>query len=664
MLPALVLPIREGSDRLGSPRIRARFLEGHGPSWASSPRMVLAVVALLLAAVVATVGGAMRLNLIPNPFDPDAGLRARGISIDIPEGWVRLTPPDPFGASLADTALIVSNVGVEGCSDEDLPAATPTLEPQVVDGVTVVDADDSVGDFSGRADEIFACVIDKEMVPGEIRFVVSHGYPQRLGIGPIEAFDPTDWFGPDGGGRFTNFYVPTEEDGWTQVISGMPAKLVVDTGSGAVGSDEVRTWAVFPPGRFAGLWFVRASLRGPDLDALRTQVDTIAQSLRFEQTLPALDEARRDEALARAIDDLDRETRTWRGSDLFGCFPRTPGERPGLLEDRLFDYGPDGPLAEPVPVICTTSVESTPLKLWRMTLIVSWDAGDGYAAGEWGSESFFDANGTGMAGGHLFTGEGVVSPGSVGELPPPLSGPLVIPVGAVVQVLPPGIDFEMGPVKALDEHPNATIGDRSSGAGYAMPGRRLYVVEGPLAHVGTDWYRVELNHGSFYPSVLAWLPAFEGNRPLLSVVEPRCPSGAVAVLDLLDMIPAERMLCFGKAEITLDPSILARVDLPGGSEGIEATPEWLAGDTPWRLFGRSGPDGVDPGLAVAIDPSLGDNVPTGAWLTVRGHFNDAASSTCHRTLPEGWGTIETPEIQVLRCRELFVITGFETRDAP
>ena len=103
VMPALVLPIREGSDRLGAPRVRARFLEGGRPSWASSPRMVLAVVTLLLAAVAVVVGGAMRLNLIPNPFDPDAGLRARGISIAIPEGWVRVTPPDPLGSGGAFT---------------------------------------------------------------------------------------------------------------------------------------------------------------------------------------------------------------------------------------------------------------------------------------------------------------------------------------------------------------------------------------------------------------------------------------------------------------------------------------------------------------------------------------------------------------------------------
>lgn len=660
VMPALVLPIGEGSDRLGAPRIRARFLEGSRPTWTSSPRMVLGVLALLLALVATVVGGAMRLNLIPNPFDPDAGLRARGISIEIPEGWVRLTPPDPSGSSGAFTALIASNMDVTGCAEDDLPAATPTPEPQVgEDGVVTVDGNDFIGGFAGRADETFACMLGKEMAPGEIRVVVSAGYPQRAQLGPIESFDPTDWFGErTDGGQLP--YVPTAADGWTDTIDGSPAKLIVSQGGGAVGATEVRTWAVFGPS--LDTWFIRLHLRGPDMDALRERADTIARSFAFDLKRPVLDPAVRDEMLARAIDDLDRETRTWRGSDIFGCFPRTPGERPGHLEDRLFEYGPDGPLVEPVPVTCSTSVEATPLNLWVATLVISWDAGDGYPSGQWGWYVQFDMTGPTGSTGQLFGAEDLVSPGSVGMPPPPLNGPLVIQVGSIVQVLPPGIDWTLDAYRALESQPHERIGPYDHGG--TTPGRRFYVVDGPVSHVGTDWYLLEVSVGAGYPSPYGWFPATDGPRPLLAVVEPRCPSGAADVLDLLDMIPAERMLCFGTSEITLDPSLLVRVDLPGGSEGIEATPAWLASDTPWRLFGRSGPDGVDPGLAVAIDPSLGDNVPTGAWLSVRGHFNDAASSTCHRTLPEGWGTVETPEIQVLKCRELFVITGYEPRPAP
>lgn len=661
LLPALVLPIDEGSDRLGAPRIRARFLEGRGRSWTSSPRLVLAVLALIVAAAATIVGAAMRLNLIPNPFDPDAGLRARGISIDIPEGWVRLTTPDPLGSSPAFTMLLVSNLGVEGCSEDDLPAPTPTPSPVLLDdGTYYVDGDASKGDFAGRADEVFACVLEQEMAPGEIRIVVSNGYPQRAQLGPIESFDPTVWFGTDPLAERT-FYVPTEADGWTMTIDGMPAKLVVAAGDGARGSDETRTWAIVGPFDlgFPGL-YVRAHLRGPDLEGLRDQADAIARSIRFDQKRPALDEALRDDALALAIDDFDRQERRWGGSELYGCFPRTPGSAPGSVNDRLFEYGPNGPLLEPVPVTCTTSVEETPFGLWRATLVVSWAAGDGYPAGEWGWEVFFDASGAGGQAGTLVDNPAnFVPPGSVGTPPPVLTGPLVISLGSVVRVLPPGVTWETGTVRALDKDPNETIGD---GQFDLKPGRLVHVVDGPLVHAGTDWYLVDLARGSSSPNAeLAWIPATDAGRPLIEVMEPRCPGSEPAIVDLTRMIPAEWLLCFGSRELVLQPTTLTRVD--PSDVYVGGTPEWLAADPAWRLFGSSGPDGVEPALAVAIDASMGDNVPMGEWLMVRGHFDDGASTSCRRSVDAGRFD-ETPAVQVLRCRERFVITSFEVVGAP
>ncbi len=648
ILPALVLPIPEESDRLGAVQVRARFLERRQSWWSSSPRMILAVLGLLVAMAAAVVAGAMRLNLIPNPFDPDAGLRMRGISIDIPEGWVRLTAPDPLGSSLGFTVLIASNVGVEGCSEEDLPPVTPA--------------------YSGRADQVLECVLEKPMEPGEIRLAVSQSWPQLAGNFSVPSwigtFDHTEWFGS----KIFDLYIPTASDGWTETIDGWPAKLVVAPESGAVGSDESRTWAVINPAVGGGdPWFISASLRGPDLEALRAQADDVARSFHFEVNLPTLDAALRDDAVGHAIDDTDRETRLWRGSDLFGCFPRKPGEQSALLNDRLFEYGPDGPLAEPVPVTCTTAIEPTSLRLWHVTLIVSWDAGDGYPAGHWDSQGFVDGNGTHTyMSGALFRGP-TLSPGSVGTPPPPLEGPLVIPVGSIVEVLPPGIDSDTAPFRGLAEEPNATIGDLDQNlAGSIAPGRRFYVVEGPVAHVGVDWYRLEINRGAGYPSAFGWTPASTGNRPLLMVVEPRCPTGDVGIDDLLDMIPAERMLCFGSRELTLGPTILALDGTRWPGEGeVQGTPDWLAKDTLWRLFGPSGPDGVEPPLPVAIAPSLGTNVPSGTWITVHGHFSDPASSTCRRSFPEGWGAAPEPrDVQILQCRELFVITSFEERGTP
>jgi hypothetical protein len=147
------------------------------------------------------------------------------------------------------------------------------------------------------------------------------------------------------------------------------------------------------------------------------------------------------------------------------------------------------------------------------------------------------------------------------------------------------------------------------------------------------------------------------------VVTPDCPT-APTVTDLLALVPAERVLCFGDTELTLEPVVAARAEAAQGGS-VDGTPEWLARDAVWRLYGEGGPDGVEGALAVAIAPSAGDELPAGPWLRVRGHFADPAAATCERTFPDGWGGFaETPEMQHVQCRELFVVTEVEERSGP
>ena len=136
------------------------------------------------------------------------------------------------------------------------------------------------------------------------------------------------------------------------------------------------------------------------------------------------------------------------------------------------------------------------------------------------------------------------------------------------------------------------------------------------------------------------------------------------VVTLLDLIPAERLACFGADELLLAPTMLGRIEQdPGGS--VDGTPDWLAQDLALKMYGRDGPEGLEGALPVVLSPSLDEPPPQGSWLTVRGHFDDPASATCEMTYPEGWGSIrETRELQVLACRERFVITAFEMTEAP
>lgn len=656
-LPALVLPSAGGA--FGAVRGRVGAGRTGRSIGFASPRLAMAILLLVAALVGAIATGALRLDRLPNPFDPNALFGARGVTVDYPKEWKVVAALSPFNDQGGWTTLIVSNTGVDGCTAEEV--GTETYPPAVPSGDVYVIEGDQTGKIYAIEDRILECVISKPLAPGEIRLAVTLGAPQKIAIGPFGDFAAEALYAPEGLGGF-GFSMPTAENGWTETVDGMPARLVVLESSVTPEAEEVRTWQVQSPD-MGLIWFVQSVIRGPDLDELRAQADAVARSLRFNHHPLPLDEATRDAGLARAIDAIDRETRLWRGSALFGCFPRTPGAAEATIDDLLHEYGPDGRLSEPVPVTCTTGVDRTPLEIWQATLVVSWEAGDGYGAGTWGWFTMFDANGAPAGSqGQLFPVEALTFPGTVGELPPPLDRPLEIPIGSIVEVLPPGILQTNGPIQDLFEHPNETIGDR---IGYdARPGVRYGVVDGPITHAGYEWYLVESQHGTSYPSEYVWIPSTDGVRPLVRIVEAACPEGTPSVVGLIAMHPLERVACFGDRDVVLDPAIPVLTQDEGGNDAIQGSPDWLARFSLWRLFGSGGPDGLDGALAIAIDPSLGDSLPTDRWLTVTGHFDDAAAATCRRTFPEEWAYQETPAMQTLRCRELFVVTSFEATAAP
>ena len=650
LLPTLVLP----GGTLGSGLVRGPIRAGSsGITFAiGSRRLALAVLLLLGALAAAVATGALRLDPWQIRFDGYRQFAADGISIEIPAGWVQLTPSDPTSMSTGMTSLVAANMAVEGCTEADIPRITP--QPAVPSGEEQEAFSPS---YAGIEDQIFECTLHEPMQPGEIRVALSRGVPQKVGVGPIEPFDGTAWYGADGSLGTGLAYMPSPEDGWTHSIDAMPAKMVAVASSDDGGPDEVRTWAVFDPRTpGTGPWFVRFALRGPDLDALRVQADALAASLRFTRKPPALDERQRDAKLAEAIDRTDRDFREFRGSRMYGCFLRTPGEREVLLED-----GPAGPLPEPLRVTCTTSIETTPLRLWRATLRLTWDAGVGYPAGNWDTEMLFGMDPSIGAGGGSDANDLVRFPGTQGPVEPAPPGPLALAVGDIVQVVAPGIDQDQGgPIQALYATPSETIGGRI--VYDAQAGRRFAIVGGPLRHAGSDWYLVESSFGTAYPGEIVWLSAVHDDVPLVKVVEPACPVKP-GLTDLLYMLPAERVLCYGAEPLTLEPVTVRRAD-PTTVGGITGAPGWLASDPSLRLYGEGGPEGVEGPLAVAVAPSLGDDLPIGPWLRVTGHFDDPSAGTCERVFPEGWGTPEPPDIQHRRCSQVFVVTGVEERGAP
>jgi hypothetical protein len=211
-LPALILPSAAGS--IGVVRGRTGIRQGASRSGFVSSRLVLAVLALVAAMVAAIASGAIRLE---NPFDGTRTFAARGLSIQYPDSWQIVAALDANHDEGSWTTLIVSNKSVEGCSAADVGTEAP--QGPVPSGGEV-DATDQTGLIFAVEDRIFACAVEAPMAEGEIRLMLLRGYPQRIAIGPIEPYDPTDWFGPDaqpGGGPG---YIPTAADGWTDRIDG------------------------------------------------------------------------------------------------------------------------------------------------------------------------------------------------------------------------------------------------------------------------------------------------------------------------------------------------------------------------------------------------------------------------------------------------------------
>ena len=435
-------------------------------------------------------------------------------------------------------------------------------------------------------------------------------------------------------------------EGWALTAGGLPAALTVSGPNTADGSDLGMEWILPMPGMVTNGYTLRASLRGPGVAEMRAQLDALVASIRFDQPAPRLpsgpDAAEAAARAARvAIDTIDRDSREWYDSAFYGCFLREPGQtRETTIED-----GPGGPLPGPLPVACATAVEPTELGLWQLTLTVAWAAGEGYPAGRYEETHWLLPAGT--SAGRKPTLETVAWPVTKPIVTPaPLGTPLIIPPGSVVEVLVPGLTIWL----------RTEEGDSLD---TMQPDDRVYVVSGPVPSGGRDWYRVEWRPGRSFVPLFGWAVVEAEGRPLVQVVEPACPRAGAAIdlATVVELLPAERLLCLGRRDLILGPVDVAE-DEPDVE--VDGDPAWLAGGSHWRLYGADDPAGVEGSLSVQLHPDAGPGLPEGVPLVVTGHFDDPAAAGCQRTLVGDDArslSAESPEEQVLRCREQFVITA-------
>jgi hypothetical protein len=646
VLPRLLLPVGGAGARGAAIRLRSR------PRRAQDLRLLVALAALLLAFAVAVAAGGLRLlqqsneplagacsaygPIFLDPYGPECR------PVDVPSGWVELGSGQLFpgtgtevGLSNEIASLVMATVPLGSCASPGGPF--PTGIPVGSNEIHVPEPTPDAG---------LACIQAAALPADAVRVVVLHGQ-RSLGAGP------DGWPLPD-------LSEPTEEAGWTEVVDGRPARLTIETGTPGRPA-ETRTWDVLQPGSLENVVRIRATIAGPDLEAGRAAVQRIIDAVDFKATVPPIDEAGGPAVLRELLDALERSTRE-SGSDFYSCFPREPG-----TGEATVTGGPSAPLAAPLEVQCSTEMAASLAGVWRVTLETSWSATGGSPADTLRMQYF--TTGERFGGSLLWSGGYAVSRGGratpeVGvdgllpntgyALPPALEGPLDLPPGSLVRVLYPG--------EAVVPEPGE--GDDSLYPG--MVNRHLLVIDGPTVIDGDAWYRVQSESG-FVPE-LGYIRGVRDGRPQLEIVAPRCPSGSVTVGDVAWLIAAERLACFGDAELTFESAVLAADDWQEaecmGEDGVvrpcgaePGQPDWLTSLPRWKLYGEGGPAGPDLPLLVWFAPSV--TAPSeGAAVRVRGHFDDAAALGC--SLPDAAPRFEA-RIEEALCRQRFVITSIETR---
>lgn len=203
---------------------------------------------------------------------------------------------------------------------------------------------------------------------------------------------------------------------------------------------------------------------------------------------------------------------------------------------------------------------------------------------------------------------------------------------------------------------------------YASPDAQSAVVdrlaEGRVVWVSSDhesngerWIRIQF--ASFTregADLFAWVLA--ENR--LRSVELSCPDDA-SVAALGAMSAQEHLNCFGDSELTIVGYAAQRSSPQSPYIG---TPEWIAQPPNVVLLGAESQQADTGLLALHADPATGVSIPTGTWVEVVGHFDDAAAGTCHRE-PLGDGvSAETSTEQVHYCRQRFVVSEVREVAAP
>jgi hypothetical protein len=573
-------------------RLRATPSAGPLARWRSGSRgrglALVGVVFLLILALLAA-------PLIGSRLVPDTGrFRGGGLSFEVPAGWKVRDASIPFSGG-----SVIAIVG--------------TLPVDASCGTEHVDIN---------------CYHQQRLEPGTISVVVgSAAY------------------------RGSTIFAAAEEAGGLITIAGSPGFMRIRPAppGNYYLADEYREWSIARPGSVSSVYTIEANLRGPGLERMRADLDSLVASIQLDEHVLALPSGAAAGGAAAAVvtsalDELDRSSREY-GSDFYACFPREPGG----ISPAVLDSGPGGPLPGPLEVTCATAVRAAAGTFWELTLTVEWQAGDGHAPGSWAERHWLTADGQ-TAGSQQLTPEVALPETRPWPTPAPLSSPLVIGPMTSVEVV-------------FSDQGFSVYFDRSAAdsLSFIPAGARVVVVSGPIAEGGRDWYRVEWAPSREYPALFGWAYLEEAGRSLVRIVEPDCPDRPY-VATLAGLLPAERLECYRGKTLVIGP---ARIRSETPDLEVEGEPGWLAEFSPLRLYGPE--DWREGSLEVHAAPGLAATIPLDEWVEVELHLDDPAARGCSRRyVGDHAGSLspETSEEQELRCREMLVVTAVRPTSAP
>ncbi len=194
----------------------------------------------------------------------------------------------------------------------------------------------------------------------------------------------------------------------------------------------------------------------------------------------------------------------------------------------------------------------------------------------------------------------------------------------------------------------------------------LFILDGPVAADGYDWYQVAPFEEFFSdtapevpPPRLGWVAAAsrEG-EPWIALRAGDCPD---LTLDAMQGRPYLLLLaCFGGQTLTLEGTFNGCFV----TDPAIVSPSWLANTGCWLVpFGWE-PEGVfSGGLVFRYSGDVGVPQRAGVAIRVVGHFDDAAARTCREETQPG-DEATPPELVILGCRAQFVVTDVSTNQAP